>query len=77
MKKLKFILVGESQVGKTSLINQYVNNEFDGDYLMTIGNDKMTKDIKINEEQLKLEIWDSIGHESLRSANKIFKYGIQ
>ena len=39
---------------------------------MTIGNDKMTKDIKINEEQLKLEIWDSIGHESLRSANKIF-----
>jgi len=72
MKKLKFILVGESQVGKTSLINQYVNNEFDGDYLMTIGNDKMTKDIKINEEQLKLEIWDSIGHESLRSANKIF-----
>ena len=72
MKKLKFILVGESQVGKTSLINQYVNNEFDGDYLMTIGNDKITKDIKINEEQLKLEIWDSIGHESLRSANKIF-----
>ena len=72
MKKLKFILVGESKVGKTSLINQYVNNEFDGDYLMTIGNDKMTKDIKINEEQLKLEIWDSIGHESLRSANKIF-----
>ena len=72
MKKLKFILVGESQVGKTSLINQYVNNEFDGDYLMTIGNDKITKDIKINENQLKLEIWDTIGHESLRSANKIF-----
>ena len=72
MKKLKVTLIGESQVGKTSLINQYVNNEFDGDYLMTIGNDKMTKDIKINEEQLKLEIWDSIGHESLRSANKIF-----
>ena len=39
---------------------------------MTIGNDKITKDIKINENQLKLEIWDSIGHESLRSANKIF-----
>ena len=72
MKKLKVTLIGESKVGKTSLINQYVNNEFDGDYLMTIGNDKMTKDIKINEEQLKLEIWDSIGHESLRSANKIF-----
>ena len=72
MLKLNFTLIGESQVGKTSLINQYVNNEFDGDYLMTIGNDKITKDIKINENQLKLEIWDSIGHESLRSANKIF-----
>ena len=72
MKKLKVTLIGESQVGKTSLINQYVNNKFEDEYLMTIGNDKMTKDIKINEEQLKLEIWDSIGHESLRSANKIF-----
>ena len=39
---------------------------------MTIGNDKITKDIKINENQLKLEIWDSIGHKNLRSANKIF-----
>ena len=44
--KVKFILVGNGKVGKTSLINQYVNNEFDGDYLMTIGNDKITKDIK-------------------------------
>ena len=72
MLKLNFTLIGESKVGKTSLINQYVNNKFEDEYLMTIGNDKITKDIKINEEQLKLEIWDSIGHESLRSANKIF-----
>ena len=72
MKKLKFILIGETQVGKTSLINQYINNQFEADYLMTIGNDKTTKEITIDEKKVTLEIWDTIGHETLRAANKIF-----
>ena len=72
MKKLKVTLIGESQVGKTSLINQYVNNKFEDEYLMTIGNDKMIKEIEINENKVRLEIWDTIGQENLRSANKIF-----
>ena len=72
MLKLNFTLIGESKVGKTSLINQYVNNKFEEEYIMTIGNDKMIKEIEINENKVRLEIWDSIGHESLRSANKIF-----
>ena len=72
MLKLNFTLIGESKVGKTSLINQYVNNKFEDEYLMTIGNDKMIKEIEINENKVRLEIWDTIGQESLRSANKIF-----
>ena len=72
MKKLKFVIIGETQVGKTSLINQYLNNQFEGDYLMTIGNDKTTKEITIDEKKVTLEIWDTIGHETLRAANKIF-----
>ena len=72
MKKLKVTLIGESKVGKTSLINQYVNNKFEEEYIMTIGNDKMIKEIEINENKVRLEIWDTIGQESLRSANKIF-----
>ena len=72
MNKLKYILIGEGGVGKTSLINQYVNNQFEGDYLMTIGNDKTTKEITIDEKKVTLEIWDTIGNETLRAANKIF-----
>ena len=72
MNKLKLILIGEGTVGKTSLINQYVNNKFEDEYLMTIGNDKMIKEIEINENKVRLEIWDTIGQENLRSANKIF-----
>ena len=72
MKKLKVTLIGESKVGKTSLINQYVNNKFEEEYFMTIGNDKLIKEIEINENKVRLEIWDTIGQESLRSANKIF-----
>ena len=66
MKKLKFILIGETQVGKTSLINQYINNQFEADYLMTIGNDKTTKEITIDEKKVSLEIWDTIGYKKLR-----------
>ena len=72
MKKLKVTLIGESKVGKTSLINQYVNNKFEEEYFMTIGNDKLIKEIEINENKVRLEIWDTIGQENLRSANKIF-----
>ena len=72
MKKLKVTLIGESKVGKTSLINQYVNNKFEEEYFMTIGNDKLIKEIEINENKVRLEIWDTIGQKDLRSANKIF-----
>ena len=72
MNKINFVLIGESKVGKTSLINQYINNQFEADYLMTIGNDKTTKEITIDEKKVTLEIWDTIGHETLRAANKIF-----
>ena len=72
MLKLNFTLIGESKVGKTSLINQYVNNKFEEEYFMTIGNDKLIKEIEINENKVRLEIWDTIGQKDLRSANKIF-----
>ncbi len=38
--KIKVILVGESKVGKTSLINQYINNEDTLSYIATMGADK-------------------------------------
>ncbi len=73
MKKLKCILIGEGKVGKTSLINQYINNQFeDGNYTMTTSGDKYIKEIKINDKIRNIEIWDTPGQAVYATANKIF-----
>ena len=46
--KVKFILVGNGKVGKTSLINQYINKTFTEGYVMTVGGDKTLKKLKYN-----------------------------
>jgi small GTP-binding protein len=69
MKK-KVCLIGDSRVGKTSLIKRYVNDEFDDKYIATIGAKISKKDmnIKIQNEDtnyqviITLTIWDLIGH---------------
>jgi Ras-related protein Rab-7A len=42
---LKVIILGDSGVGKTSLMNQYVNNKFSSQYKATIGADFLTKEV--------------------------------
>jgi len=70
--KLKICLVGESSVGKSSLIKRYVYNQFDGGYTATLGAkiNKKEIDIKIpdKDEPLKviLLIWDIMGQPGFR-----------
>ena len=73
MSKIKSILVGDSQVGKTSIITQLVRKTFDEEYIQTIAGDKSTKYIELsNGKTLILEIWDTAGQEIYRNVNKIF-----
>ncbi len=73
MSSIKLILVGEAQVGKTAIINQYVQNIFEEEYIATIGQEKQTKEISLkNGTKFKLEIWDTIGQDTYSAANKIF-----
>eukprot|EP00826_Nyctotherus_ovalis_P045091 TRINITY_DN493_c0_g3_i15.p2 TRINITY_DN493_c0_g3~~TRINITY_DN493_c0_g3_i15.p2 ORF type:complete len:176 (-),score=55.27 TRINITY_DN493_c0_g3_i15:205-732(-) len=66
-KTCKVMILGDSGVGKTSLLKQYVNKVFTGHYKITIGSDFLTKDLNVGEEQLKLQIWDTAGQEKYRS----------
>ncbi len=75
MEKIKIILVGESEVGKTCIINQYINQEFEQNHLTTIGVGESKKEIEIENTNLKLEIWDTAGQEQYRATNKIFMKG--
>lgn len=48
-KLLKVIILGDSGVGKTSLMNQYVHRKFSREYKATIGADFLTKEIQVDD----------------------------
>ena len=73
LERLKIILIGESKVGKTSIITQYCEQIFQSDYISTIGTDRFLKAIELeNKTKVNLEIWDTVGQEEFSSTNKIF-----
>ncbi len=71
----KIILVGPAAVGKTSLLNRFIHNQFATSYKMTIGVDFLKKDIKINDANIKLIIWDIGGQERFKFMRKNFYSG--
>ena len=72
---LKIVIVGQSSVGKTALINQYMNKIFIEAAITTIGTDKFIKVEKINDTEIKLNIWDTAGQERFRSLSPLFLKG--
>ena len=61
--KLKIILLGNSGVGKTSLLSQYVNGVLVSDQSYTIGVEFKIKDILVEGRQVRLALWDTAGQE--------------
>ena len=68
--KLKIMVLGESMVGKTSLITRYTNDKFGGRYLCTVGIDFQKKKIEKNGKRVLLQIWDTAGEERFRNVTK-------
>ena len=65
-KAYKIIIIGESGIGKSSLLLQYVDNTFSEQHNMTIGVDFKFKQIKIDDKYISLNIWDTAGQERFR-----------
>ena len=61
---LKVIILGDSGVGKTSLMNQYVNKKFSNQYKATIGADFLTKEVMVDDRLVTMQIWDTAGQVS-------------
>ncbi|KAJ5076552.1 ras-related protein rab-13 [Anaeramoeba ignava] len=59
-------LVGASGVGKTSLIIKYVDDVFNLDLKSNVGIDYITKDVSVEEEEIRLQIWDTAGQEKFQ-----------
>ncbi|KAF3441933.1 hypothetical protein FNV43_RR15848 [Rhamnella rubrinervis] len=72
---LKVIILGDSGVGKTSLMNQYVNRKFSNQYKATIGADFLTKEVQFEDRLFTLQIWDTAGQERFQSLGVAFYRG--
>lgn len=53
---LKVIILGDSGVGKTSLMNQYVNKKFSNQYKATIGADFLTKEVMVDDRIVTMQV---------------------
>ena len=74
-KEVKIIILGETGVGKTSLINRYVNNEFNNDNEVTVGSSSSEKLVKRLNVNYRLTIWDTSGQEKYHSVTNLFIKG--
>ena len=73
-ESIKVVLVGESGVGKTSIISQFVSNKFDPHRETSLSAQFVSKTMDFPDlgKQLKFDIWDTVGQEKYRSLAKIF-----
>lgn len=53
---LKVIILGDSGVGKTSIMNQYVNKKFNNQYKATIGADFLTKEVVVDDRVVTMQV---------------------
>ena len=73
IESFKVVLVGESGVGKTSIITQYIDQTFQKDLQSTTGGTFSTKSVECDGGKiLKFEIWDTAGQEKYRSLTTMF-----
>jgi small GTP-binding protein len=69
---LKVILLGESGVGKTNLINITMGEELNEEVVTTSNSSYSVKKINLNGKDYDVKLWDTIGQEKLRHLTKLF-----
>jgi Ras-related protein Rab-18 len=74
MKDFNLVFVGESGVGKTSIVRKYNNNSFEleSDVTSTIGIDMTRVELTLNNEEITLLFWNTAGQERFRSITPTF-----
>jgi len=71
----KMIIIGDSGVGKTNLILNFINEPFKDNYVATIGVDFKAKSINVDDKKVKLQIWDTAGQERYRTITETYYKG--
>jgi small GTP-binding protein len=71
----KIVVIGDSGVGKSSLIHRYVKSQYMQDFKPTIGAEFSNKEIEIDGKKVVSQIWDTAGQERYQSLSTSFYRG--
>mmetsp|Transcript_28845 Transcript_28845/g.40617 ORF Transcript_28845/g.40617 Transcript_28845/m.40617 type:complete len:211 (-) Transcript_28845:568-1200(-) len=71
----KILVVGESAVGKSSLLLRFADDTFTEEFITTIGVDFKFRTLKIDDSIVKLQIWDTAGQERFRTLTSAYYRG--
>lgn len=71
----KVVLIGDSAVGKSQLLNRFARNEFSLDSKATIGVEFQTRTIVVDHKTIKAQIWDTAGQERYRAVTSAYYRG--
>ena len=77
LNEIKAILVGNSGVGKTNLLNTCVGKPFDPSSTLTMSGTFVPKKIYVNNQEYIINLWDTAGQEIYQSINKMFYRGAE
>ena len=69
---IKVTLIGESSVGKTSIINRYTKNSFTNEMESTLGANYSQKKIILHGKKIRMDLWDTAGQEKYRAIGRHF-----
>ena len=72
---LKLLLIGDSGVGKSSLLHRFADDVYTDSYISTIGVDFKIKTLEVEEKIVKLQIWDTAGQERFRTITSSYYRG--
>ena len=72
---VKVLMIGESGVGKTCLIQRFFNSEFHLQHLSTIAIDFKLKTLNVGDSRVKMQIWDTAGQERFKGMTTSFFRG--
>jgi len=68
----KYIIVGDTAVGKSCLLLQFTDKRFQPVHDLTIGVEFGSRTITVEDQQVKLQIWDTAGQEKFRSITRSY-----
>jgi small GTP-binding protein len=73
--RLKIVIIGDINVGKSCLMYRFADNVFTSGYITNVGVDFLSRTIEVNKKKVKLELWDTAGHERFRTITSSFYKG--